>query len=176
MGYVYKIFCKDTEQLYIGQTKDNIQARWDTHIVDLMRNKHVNPYIQYAWNKYGSKSFEFFVLEECDNDVIFQTESQHIDNMLRIYEPHMLFNIVHNSKHICEQNSTNITYIEPVPLPSKEDQYIQQFDAVKESVKEYIVSGKTKIVTLYELFGVKPGSAKQYKVFSQLYNELYNSI
>lgn len=52
-----------TNKVYIGKSK-NIYKRIHQHIYDLKNNrKHENPYLQNSWNKYGRKSFEYFVLE-----------------------------------------------------------------------------------------------------------------
>ena len=49
---------------YIGQSR-NILKRWKEHKYRLRRNKHHNPYLQNAWNKYGERNFNFEVIEFC---------------------------------------------------------------------------------------------------------------
>lgn len=57
-------------KIYIGKTGMNFGDRWDSHKSLLRNNKHDNPYLQNAWNKYGAESFDFIIVEECDiNDL-----------------------------------------------------------------------------------------------------------
>lgn len=53
------------DKIYIGKTGMNFGDRWDSHKSLLRNNKHDNQYLQNAWNKYGSDSFEFIIVEEC---------------------------------------------------------------------------------------------------------------
>lgn len=62
---------------YIGQSK-NIKARWRSHKSDLRRNAHGNDYLQKAWNKHGEENFQFYILEECDIDIINDREQYYI--------------------------------------------------------------------------------------------------
>ena len=50
---------------YIGQSVD-IEQRWCRHKYNLNNDNHQNIHLQSAWNKYGDKSFTFYVLQECD--------------------------------------------------------------------------------------------------------------
>lgn len=50
---------------YIGQSV-NIHNRWNVHKAELRHNRHDNPHLQNAWNKYGENNFNFFILEQCD--------------------------------------------------------------------------------------------------------------
>lgn len=175
MGFIYKIICVITEQNYIGQTKDNVQARWDAHIVDLMRNKHVNPYLQYAWNKYGSRAFEFSIIEECDNDKLGELETRHIEDMLRVYEPHMLFNISQNTKKITVPDVEIQKDIEPTKIhviTDKERVYISLFDDNKDEILNRIRAKQTKVSIIADVLGATPGTSLRYKIFSKLYNDL----
>lgn len=52
--------------MYIGQTKDPNRRRRE-HFGNLKRNKHENPYLQSAWNKYGESNFSFEVIDEGEN-------------------------------------------------------------------------------------------------------------
>ena len=61
---IYKIENLITHKVYIGQSK-NIKNRWKEHIYALNNDKHINIYLQRAWNKYGQENFNFESLEEC---------------------------------------------------------------------------------------------------------------
>lgn len=60
---VYSIYCLGNGKRYIGISGD-IEKRWSTHVIKLRGSRHGNPHLQAAWNKYGSESFEFMVLQE----------------------------------------------------------------------------------------------------------------
>lgn len=59
---IYKITCAVTKRIYIGSAI-NLRVRWKDHFSALRRNKHINPHLQRAWNKYGEQTFTFEVLE-----------------------------------------------------------------------------------------------------------------
>lgn len=59
---IYRILNKTTNKYYIGSAV-NVKRRWYKHRLLLSANKHGNPYLQNAWNKYGEESFIFEVLE-----------------------------------------------------------------------------------------------------------------
>lgn len=58
IGFIYKIECIPTGECYIGQTID-INRRKNKHYSTLNNNKHDNPKLQNAWNKYGENNFSF---------------------------------------------------------------------------------------------------------------------
>lgn len=78
MQGIYKIENIINGKVYIGQST-NIEARWQHHIIYLNENIHRNPHLQNAWNKYGSKHFNFSVIEECEYDVMSDREQYWID-------------------------------------------------------------------------------------------------
>ena len=59
---IYKITCTANKKVYLGSTK-NLRTRCRDHCNKLRTNKHHNPKLQAAWNKYGEESFIFEVLE-----------------------------------------------------------------------------------------------------------------
>ena len=78
--YLCGIYCiKNTinNKKYIGLSRD-IRRRWNEHKSDLRNNKHVNMYLQAAWNLYGEEFFEFSVLELCDPSEICERECYYI--------------------------------------------------------------------------------------------------
>lgn len=54
--YIYKIVNLVTNEKYVGQTT-NFSRRKQNHLSALRNNKHVNPKLQNAWNKYGEENF-----------------------------------------------------------------------------------------------------------------------
>ena len=75
---IYEIRNLRNGKQYIGQTK-NLYERQCTHIGSLNRGSHPNRHLQRAWDKYGSESFEFNVLEFCPIEQLNELEKWHID-------------------------------------------------------------------------------------------------
>lgn len=64
---IYQILNIKNNKRYIGYSK-NIQWRWSTHKEALKKQKHINIYLQSAWNKYGKDCFVFSILEKLPRD------------------------------------------------------------------------------------------------------------
>lgn len=75
---IYCIKNKTNGKRYIGKSID-IQERWKTHKMQLRNGNHVNPYLQRSWDKYGSDSFEFSILEECSDEILNEREKYWIE-------------------------------------------------------------------------------------------------
>ena len=56
--YVYSIVNNISKQRYVGQTT-NYYRRKEEHLSKLRENRHPNPKLQSAWNKYGEENFTF---------------------------------------------------------------------------------------------------------------------
>lgn len=67
-GVVYLIDNIISHTIYIGMTTRATRHRWQHHRYMLNHNRHDNPYLQRAWNKYGAKAFEFLVVEEAETE------------------------------------------------------------------------------------------------------------
>ena len=75
------IYCIENivnHKTYIGSSK-NIYQRLLKHFALLRHNKHENAHLQFSWNKYGEGSFQWFVIEYCDNECLTQKEQECID-------------------------------------------------------------------------------------------------
>ena len=82
---IYKILNTVNDHIYIGSTIQGFSKRWCDHRTLLYRNKHKNPYLQNAWNKYGKEAF-VFIEQERLNDIsdvnkIREREQYWIDNL-----------------------------------------------------------------------------------------------
>lgn len=75
---IYRITNKTNGKTYVGKTGMNFGDRWDCHRAQLNGGYHANPHLQSAWNKYGSDSFEFEIIE-----TVF--DSKLLDNLERKY-------------------------------------------------------------------------------------------
>lgn len=61
-GWIYRIVCTPTSQVYVGQTTD-LERRYGQHFSKLRRNTHSNSLLQEAFNQYGASAFEFEIIE-----------------------------------------------------------------------------------------------------------------
>lgn len=73
---VYKITNKINGMFYIGSSKD-LAARKRQHFADLRSNRHVNPRLQNAYNKYGKSSFVFQVIKYVEIEAELRNLEQH---------------------------------------------------------------------------------------------------
>jgi group I intron endonuclease len=63
---VYKLVNKATGQCYVGQSQ-RCKKRIREHFRLLRHNKHTNPHLQNAYNKYGAENFYGAIEIECEN-------------------------------------------------------------------------------------------------------------
>lgn len=92
---VYQIRCRQNGKIYIGSAI-NLQARWRAHRRDLINGVHGNPHLQFAWNRYGEKSFEFSIVEYVDEARLLVTEQFWIEKG-RCTDRNIGFNIKANA-------------------------------------------------------------------------------
>lgn len=74
MKVVYTIRNIINDKMYIGSSKC-FYSRKKSHINLLNRGKSSSK-LQYAWDKYGQQSFEFYILEEVPDslDIVYREE------------------------------------------------------------------------------------------------------
>lgn len=70
---IYGIRNKENNMIYVGLSI-NIHNRWIEHRYRLKTQIHSNTKLQNAWNKYGEDAFEFFVIERCSEEEIYERE------------------------------------------------------------------------------------------------------
>lgn len=81
---VYCIRNLYTKDMYVGSAV-NLRARWNLHRTNLRAGKHHSKILQHAWDKYGEKGFEFFVLGYCPPDEVLATEQFWLDSLTAKY-------------------------------------------------------------------------------------------
>lgn len=75
---LYKIVNKTNGKFYIGSSV-NMPRRFNSHILDLTKNKHDNQHLQHSWNKYGKDSFIFEVYRTCEPSNLLIEEQKELD-------------------------------------------------------------------------------------------------
>jgi group I intron endonuclease len=75
---IYKILNTIDNKSYYGSSK-NIKKRWYDHKNQLRKNKHHNTILQRAWNKYGEDTFQFKIIEECDEKDLLLIEQKYLN-------------------------------------------------------------------------------------------------
>jgi group I intron endonuclease len=76
---IYSITNVVTGDMYIGQTIQDFEKRWKSHISALNRGNHDNEYLQRSWNKYGEDAFKFKAIHYCDElDILNDLEKYYI--------------------------------------------------------------------------------------------------
>ncbi|MFH1183921.1 MAG: NUMOD3 domain-containing DNA-binding protein [Chloroflexota bacterium] len=76
---VYQILNRINGKRYVGSAV-NLRKRWGSHRSFLRHGNHPNPYLQNAWNLYGSKAFAFGVLEYVpDLERLLEREQHYMD-------------------------------------------------------------------------------------------------
>ena len=80
-GGVYQIKNVVNTKCYVGSTKD-FHKRWHRHRVNLENNRHINPHLQNAYNKYGKENFVYEVIEYIDDESNLLEREQYYLNTL----------------------------------------------------------------------------------------------
>jgi len=83
MGHIYKILNKTNGKFYLGSTC-MIEERWKDHVYELKTGKkiEINPHLQNAWDKYGEDSFALEIVEETNDDILFEREQFYLDLLM----------------------------------------------------------------------------------------------
>lgn len=77
MGYIYMITNDINNKKYIGQTINNVQARFTQHKIDARNDSQLH--FHRAIRKYGESHFQISIIEECENDILNDREKYWIN-------------------------------------------------------------------------------------------------
>lgn len=75
---IYAIVNTVNGKRYVGSSQE-IDYRFRKHKSALRSNRHHNPHLQSAWNKYGESCFDFIILEECEEELLLKREQAYLD-------------------------------------------------------------------------------------------------
>lgn len=86
---IYKIYFQDTpKKVYIGSSK-YCEERKKQHLKNLRKGRHINPLLQYAFNKYSEKTLMFEIIEEVELKMLIPQErywyAKCLDEKLEVY-------------------------------------------------------------------------------------------
>lgn len=76
---IYAIIHRESGRWYVGQSQ-NLDKRWSDHVWRLKNNRHGNPLLQRAWNKYGPDAFDFDVLILAPAKLLNALEQAYLDD------------------------------------------------------------------------------------------------
>ena len=76
MAYIYKIVNKVNGKVYVGQTTDTLERRFQAHITESTKNRSKNRPLYKAFSKYGLENFYIEALETLppDTDLLQRQE------------------------------------------------------------------------------------------------------
>jgi len=75
---IYAIEQIGTDRFYIGSSKA-IHERWSQHRRLLRIGTHHARFLQNAWNKHGEEAFRFYVLDQCEQELLLEKEQMYMD-------------------------------------------------------------------------------------------------
>lgn len=131
---------------YVGSSKNIAKRIWE-HRANLRHNSHDNRHLQNAWNKYGEKCFDFFVLEKCNIEELIEREQFYIDTLKPEYN--QIFKIVKpeyteetrkkmsESRKLGFERGTVVVYQnKPIRQFDLNGNFIKEFPNIKTAAKE----------------------------------------
>lgn len=145
---------------YIGLSR-NIEQRWNEHRSKLRRGKHINIYLQRAWDNYGEDAFRFYIVENCDSNILSEREAYYItkyhtlshesgynltnggedaattSKMIISYKNGNIYNSVHNAA--AEHGVADITMISWCKKHHN-FMYLDEWNGLSNSEKNYLVN------------------------------------
>lgn len=170
-GGIYQITNKINGRRYVGSTY-RFDGRWKTHLRELRRNKHCNPFLQNDFNKCGEEAFVFEVIEVVGGEKKERQdrEQYYLDKLFEATDKDTRYNL--NQKATLAEGKRK--------LPEKkyrEDRYwLKGPDG-----KEYVIEVLSKFckefnLTRAEIYKVISGKLLSYKGWTALKPELASNV
>jgi group I intron endonuclease len=104
---IYTITNLKDNKIYLG-CSTKIEERLGKHKRNLKSGKHPNIHLQNAYNKYGEDKFQFEILEECSEELLYSQEN-YWANLLNVHNMLFGYNIAPTNpmnKHYCISEAT----------------------------------------------------------------------
>lgn len=77
-GKIYKIINKKNNLIYIGCTVGSLEKRFGEHLSRCFTSDYKSK-LYNSMKKYGQENFTIELIEECDLNIIYETEKKHIE-------------------------------------------------------------------------------------------------
>ena len=77
-GKIYKITNKENGLIYIGCTINTLEKRFGEHLSRCLTSTHKSK-LYNSMKKYGQENFIIELIEECDLNIIYETEKKYIE-------------------------------------------------------------------------------------------------
>lgn len=159
---------------YVGSSI-NIRKRLWIHRSLLRHNKHENPHLQTAWNKYGEDNFEYSILEKCDESKRFDREQFYVNTLSPEYN--ICIDIINNPpatietrekqsrtrKKLIAEGKINISNNKPVFVYYKNGTFIGEWESIRKASKDLNISYSSAC----RLIQGKDFQCKGYKFFEE---------
>ena len=126
---VYKITNNKSNKYYIGSTTQSFKSRCSQHLYELNSNIHCNTHLQRSFNKYGSKTFSFEILEICEKEQCVIKEQYWMD-YYKSYDHKKGYNILKYSNNSLGYKHTPETLIRMSKLKKEKPSHINTQKAV----------------------------------------------
>ncbi|MEN8907866.1 MAG: GIY-YIG nuclease family protein [Clostridiales bacterium] len=119
---IYQIVNKQNDRKYVGKSS-NLFNRLNTHISDLIGNRHTNIILQKDFNKYGYNGFMFEILDICSIEDMGKLESYYI-KLLDSENDYNVLGLRNNEQRKTKASYKHNKHSELVGIARTIDQYI----------------------------------------------------
>jgi group I intron endonuclease len=111
MGYIYLITNFENGKLYVGQTVNTIEYRWNKHIEETYGGNKSNSLLHRAIIKYGASSFGICALEECADTKLNEREKYYIKKYDTYYTHDKGYNLTWGGEGVTKYSDEEILYL-----------------------------------------------------------------
>jgi hypothetical protein len=149
---IYLIYNAETNKCYVGSSIDLWRRLLDKHLPSLRNNTHINEHLQSSWNKYGSKSFLYIIVETFDKDTDIKEREQFYMNKILladkfIYEGNnFIVKNGYNKRPVSEYNRDFAKLISKKILQYKiTGEFVREWDSIIEAKETLNVRGISRV-------------------------------
>lgn len=111
MGYIYLITNFENGKLYVGQTVNTIEHRWNDHVSEAYNGNKSNSLLHRAIIKYGASSFGICVLEACADTNLNEREKYYIKEYDTYYTHDKGYNLTWGGEGVTKYSDDEILYL-----------------------------------------------------------------
>lgn len=144
-GKIYLITNDVNSKVYVGQTIQTLNKRFNGHCCYSKSDRSSNMYIKRAIHKYGRDKFHITLLEECPIDLLNERERYWIS----------FYNSYNEGYNLTKggQESTNFHRLEDTIDIKKFEQYILEFRPLAREVAKHFGISKCSVYNLIKRIG-----------------------